>query len=144
MKGYTFFKGEINALTKLKKKILSHHWANVNQTSCKAFLGKGDSGWAMHFPRGDNNRIVKIHGRNLIKNFNSQIGDDDFFIIINLMCLLIVTFSQVSDVAHGPLVINISFLYFKRYNNSVLLGIRSPKLIMFLYSIIQICSLSWC
>ena len=74
-------------MTKFKILLLQNHWANVNQTWHKASLGEWDSVLFKEEP------------------FNSHQDNNVFFLLlINVMIYWFELFSQVSDVAHGPLV----------------------------------------
>ena len=83
-----------NTLTKLKNLLLQNHWANFNQTWHKASLCE----WDLICSKKKHLIFIKI-----IMGF--------FLLLINVMILSYVfidlnCFSQVSDVAHGPLVSN--------------------------------------
>ena len=74
MKGPALFQGEIIrnskiTMTKCKNLLFKNHWTNFNQTWHNASFGEGDSNLfkcrALSFSKGKNNKIVKIHLRNL-------------------------------------------------------------------------------
>ena len=87
------YNNEIATLTKFKNVLLQNHWTSFNQTLSNVSLCEGNS-------------HVFINNQ----PFNSRKGDNDYFsfnVMCNhffaLVCLLIGTGAQVSDVANGPL-----------------------------------------
>ena len=82
-----YYKIRENTLTKLKKSLLQNHWANFKQFWHKASLGE------------DSNE--KTVGYHKVYIFSSSLNQRYDIIICVYWFEL---FSQVSDVAHGPLV----------------------------------------
>ena len=88
---------------KLKKFLLQNHWANFNQTWNKASLDDGDS--------SSNKEPINSHKVNNVV-FSSIYQRYDIIICVYKFEL----FSQVSDVAHGPLVIRHNVDFCKKTN----------------------------
>ena len=115
MKDPTHFQGEI--ITKLGKIHWQNHWAIFNQFLHKASLGE-DS----------NEKTISYHK---VYIFFSSLNQHYDIIICVYWCEL---FSQVSDVAHGPLVWNITNIKIISLCNCIVLASSNGILPSFLWT----------
>ena len=109
-----------NTVTTFWNLLLRTHWINFKPTCHKTSLGKSDSLQVKTFnsPKRDNDCFLLLLYSTLWYNYSSV-----------QMCLLIGNVSQLSDVAHGPLVFITVYTYVRRdehFRMSSVGGLYSP------------------